>query len=364
MRLARTGACVDGVVVNYLHPDDEAYAFSGRFLCSPSLVRLPDGGLLASMDVFEAVSPQNLTLIFRSDDNGKTWRYQTELMPCFWGKMFLHKGDLYMLACTTEYGDLVIGRSTDGGRTFSAPVTLLRGSNGKNGNTGVHKNPQNVVLHNGRLYGSLEWGAWRHKPSFHAAMVMSCDAEADLLVPENWSFSEPVMYEPSRAEHIEGTLVADPEGKLLNIMRIKNTEAHALVYEVNTADPDAPLGYSRLMDFPAHLAKFSIRYDEVSGCYYTIANRILQYATASPIHGVNRSLLSLMRSNDLYTWEVVTDVYDYSGVDDAHIGFQYTDFFFEGDDLYYLCRVAFNGAPSFHDANYSLFRRLENFRNL
>ena len=145
VRLAHCGASV-GTTVNYLHPEDTAYAFSGQFLCSPSLVRHPDGFLLASMDLFRAEGPQNLTLIFRSDDEGATWHYQSELMPCFWGKMFIHRGELYMLACSTEYGDLLIGRSTDGGKTFSAPVALLRGSNGKEGYDGVHKNPQNVVL--------------------------------------------------------------------------------------------------------------------------------------------------------------------------------------------------------------------------
>ena len=48
VRLARCGEGV-GTTVNYLHPEDEAYAFSGRYLCSPSLLRHPDGYLLASM---------------------------------------------------------------------------------------------------------------------------------------------------------------------------------------------------------------------------------------------------------------------------------------------------------------------------
>ena len=52
VRLARCGETI-GTVVNYLHPDDEAYAFSGRYLCSPSLVRHPDGYLLASMDLMQ-----------------------------------------------------------------------------------------------------------------------------------------------------------------------------------------------------------------------------------------------------------------------------------------------------------------------
>ena len=58
VRLARCGQ-KEGNVVNYLHPDDEAYSFSGRYLCSPSLVRHPDGFLLASMDLYEIATPQN-----------------------------------------------------------------------------------------------------------------------------------------------------------------------------------------------------------------------------------------------------------------------------------------------------------------
>ena len=117
-------------------------------------------------------------------------------MPCFWGKLFIHKGELYMLSCSTEYGDLLIGKSTDGGKTFSAPVTLLRGSNGKNGNVGVHKNPQNIMYFNGRIYNTLEWGSWDNYDYYHAAMVMSADENADLLNPENWHFSEPLKYDP------------------------------------------------------------------------------------------------------------------------------------------------------------------------
>lgn len=126
-RLVRTGE-VPGIVVNYLHPDDPEYAFSGRYLCSPSLLRLPDGKLLASMDFFASGAPQNLTLIYVSRDEGKTWTHLTELFPCFWGKLFLCEGRLYMLGCSTEYGDLLIGRSDDGGASWTAPTVLLRGS--------------------------------------------------------------------------------------------------------------------------------------------------------------------------------------------------------------------------------------------
>ena len=41
VRLVRCGHFDCEAVVNYLHPEDEAYAFSGRYLCSPSIVRHP-----------------------------------------------------------------------------------------------------------------------------------------------------------------------------------------------------------------------------------------------------------------------------------------------------------------------------------
>lgn len=355
--------------MNYLHPEDNVYGFSGQYLCSPSLVRHPEGYLLASMDLFGHDTPQNLTLIFRSDDDGETWHYVSELMPAFWGKMFIHKGELYMLAASTEYGDLLIGKSTDGGKTFSAPVCLLRGANGKAGNSGVHKNPQNIVYHNGRIYETLEWGSWQNKEYCHAAMVMSADENADLLKPESWSFTEPKRFNPKDAPElshlpentgtIEGTLVPAQDGKLYNVMRFHGDMGKMLIYEVDTENHDAQLLYSSLMDIEAYPVKFMIKFDEVSGKYYTIANRIFNWEI-----GRCRSLLSLFSSCELKKWEVEYDIIDYSHADPDRIGFQYVDFSIEGDDIIFLCRTAINNADNMHDSNYSTFHRIENFRNI
>lgn len=368
IRLARCGKSV-GTTVNYLHPEDEAYSFSGRYLCSPSLVKHHDGYLLSSMDLFAGGFPQNLTLIFRSDDNGENWHYVSELMPCFWGKLFIHKNELYMLSCSTEYGDLLIGKSADGGKTFSAPVTLLRGANGKNGSSGIHKNPQNIYRYNGRIYETLEWGNWLNREYGHAAMVMSCDENDDLLVAENWSFSYPKPFDPNFAEEtkdlpknnmtIEGTLTEDTDGTLVNIMRFGNDKDFALVYEVNTKDFEAPLEYKKCIGFQAHNSKFMIKYDEKSKKYYSVATRI--YDKNIPFA---RNLLSLMCSENLKDWETVCDLMDYREYDSKKIGFQYVDFEFDGDDIIYLCRTAINGAHNFHDSNYQTFHRVKNFRNI
>lgn len=391
VRLFRTGRVV-GTVVNYLHPDDTVYSFSGRYLGSPSLVRHPDGFLLASMDLFAGNHPSNLTLIFRSDDNGTTWHYVSELMPCFWGKMFIHKGELYMLSCSTEYGDLLIGKSTDGGKTFSAPVTLLRGSNGKNNNTGIHKNPQNVLVHNGRIYTSLEWGSYNSAEYCHAAMVMSCSEDDDLLIPENWSFTAPKLFEtfvpelaclPKGTVPIEGTMTISPDGEILNIMRLasfylpmsianikdtddKNlialskllTKGCAIAYRVDAENHCAPLSFSHMIPLPTS-AKFMIKYDCISKKYYALVSRLADKAKLRA-----RNILALFSSVDLKEFDLISDVIDFSDADFMTIGFQYVDFEIEDEDIIFLSRTAMNNAHNYHDVNYSTFHRIKNFRSI
>lgn len=44
-------------------------------------------------------------------------------------------------------------------------------------------------------------------------------------------------------------------------------------------------------------------------------------------------------------------------------GFQYVDWQFDGDDIIYTVRTAYDGAHSFHDANRITFGRLPGFRS-
>lgn len=275
-----------------------------------------------------------------------------------------------MLGVSSEYGDLLIGRSEDGGKTFGTPTVLLRGSC-HFGYPGIHKNPQNVVLYQGRIYETLEWGCWANGIG-HAAMVMSCEENADLLDAENWHFTPPVPYNPEwpgtavgkSTGNIEGTLVVFPDGKLYNVMRYGIGDAEpsyglVLAYRVETKDPDAPLVYSHTIGLPGNHSKFMIRQDPQSGRYYTIISRITSHESRN-----NRNLLSLMVSENAENWKLVCDLIDCRQEDPKMVGFQYVDFEFDDDDLIWLCRTAMNGARNFHDANYSTFHRLKEFRAL
>ncbi len=365
---ARTGE-VFGEVVNYLHPDDCKYAFSGRYLCTPSLLIHPDGYYLASMDLFEGVSAQNLTLIFRSDDKGETWYHYSELFPCFWGTLFMHKGDVYMLGTSTEYGDLLIGRSYDGGKHWGRPTVLARGSCHQV-TPGWHKSGMPVVECNGRLWCGVDYGS--HRSGGHMSCLVSADINSDLLDASSWNITRPLKYNPdwegavkgdSRG-FIEGNAIVMPDGEICNILRYSTDRGEpkyglAAFLKGNSDAPDASLTFHKFIKFPGNLSKFDIKRDESSGLYFSILSRINNAATPRM-----RNILSFAYSKDLENWEVICDLINCEDIDPRTVGFQYVSFCFDGEDIIYLCRTAFNGAKNFHDSNYITFHRIKNFRNM
>jgi hypothetical protein len=130
-----------------------------------------------------------------------------------------------------------------------------------------------------------------------------------------------------------------------------------LVYRV-PEDPDAPIEYSHPVSFDGNLSKFMIKYDEVSGRYYSIISRRIDSPQTA------RNLLSLVSSANLSDWELVCDLIDRRNDDPQMVGFQYIDFEIEDDDIIYLSRTAMNQAKNYHVANYSTFHRVEKFRDL
>lgn len=360
IRLVKTGKNPDGaVVVNYLHPEDTQYIFSGKHLCSPSLVRLPSGRLLAGMDVFGANMGQNLVILYRSDDDGDTWDYLCELSPFYWASTFVHRGKLYVLGLSTEYGNLQITCSEDEGVHFSSPVTLLFGANTLCAVGGPHRAPMQVTAYRGRLYTSVEYGSWTS--GGHIPSVLSIDEDDDLMVPENWNLAEFLPYEGRWKEQtgtqgntIEGNLTVLPDGKLYNVMRWKRREA--LLLEVDTKNPDARLIYRGVLPMPVTTSMFRVL--PFKGGYLLVSNH-LPDGEETDMRRPYRNVLSVYYSKDFEKWEFVSDVVDYGGRSDAYYGFQYPCALVEGDTLLVLVRSAYNGAPSFHDSNYSLFFKVD-----
>lgn len=365
LRLFRTDE-VPGIVVNSLHPEDDAYSFSGHFLCSPCLIRLPSGRLLSSMDVFGRRTPQNLTLIFRSDDNGETWQYVTELFPCFWGRMFYQNGRLYMLAVSNEYGDLLIGGSDDDGENWTVPTVLFRGSS-HNDWMGFHRAPMPVLSAKGRLWTDVQFGAWTCS-SMSDAVLSAPDDCKDYTDPSVWRLSE--FWDHNKqidlirsgklheacAGGIEGNLVISPDGTLIDFLRYDHKKC--LLLKIDDGDPEAMPVYDRLVDMEITPSKFEIQWDDESRSYWSLCSRALD-----ELHTV-RNVLSLFRSDDLIHWRCVADILDRRYEDPSLIGFQYVSFLIEDRDILFLSRTAYGKPANFHDTNYQTFHVIHDFRTL
>ena len=122
------------------------------------------------------------------------------------------------------------------------------------------------------------------------------------------------------------------------------------------------MSFAGTMDFPANHSKFIIRHDGER--YYSVATRYFENGERTDRGRPPRNLLSLLVSDDLEEWRVARDLIDYRHADRNKHGFQYVDFFFDGEDIIFLCRTAMNGAADFHDTNYITFHRIENYKNL
>ncbi|MDX1286218.1 MAG: hypothetical protein R3182_14460, partial [Draconibacterium sp.] len=110
--------------------------------------------------------------------------------------------------------------------------------------------------------------------------------------------------------------------------------------------------------------KFSIRYHEKSELYWTICSMVTEEYAHMDAAKV-RNKLVLKSSPDLKNWTINKELLYHPDVE-KH-GFQYIAWQFEGDDIIFLSRTAYDdkygGAHNYHDANYITFHRIKNFWN-
>jgi len=79
--------------------------------------------------------------------------------------------------------------------------------------------------------------------------------------------------------------------------------------------------------------------------------------------------LSIYKSQDLLSWDhmaiLLQDDTGLSSEDAVRLtGFQYVDWQFDGDDIIYLVRTAYDGAPNYHDSNRITFHKVRDFREI
>jgi hypothetical protein len=332
---------------------DHQPAAARQYIGSPSIAILPGGAYVASHDFFGPGSTQSssaVTRVFRSTDRGRSWRQTAELHDQFWSNLFLHRGRLYLMGTTYEYGRIVIRASSDGGLTWTPPAYLTT-------DTGYHTAPVPIAIHRGRIWRAMEFhpqGKW----GFFQAFVLSAPVKADLLDAKRWRFSERLAFptDASTGKHwLEGNAVVARDGTLFDILRVDNVEKAALLRVEGER-----LALDGFTDFPGGAKKFTIRYDKKSRRYWTLANPAPDSAAPASV----RNTLALVSSADLRSWRVERVVL--TNPDALKHGFQYVDWQFDGDDLAAAVRTAFDddsgGAHNFHDANFLLFVRVPSFR--
>ncbi|QOY87722.1 sialidase family protein [Paludibaculum fermentans] len=350
---SQAAAAPPGVVIDH-HPGK-----TQQYIGSPSIAIGPGGAYVASHDFFGKGSTQStsaVSRVFRSTDRGKTWTKTAEFSDQFWSNLFMHRGQLYLMGTTYEYGRIVIRKSVDGGVTWSAPAFLTE-------DTGYHTAPVPMAEKGGRLWRGFEFhpqGKW----GFFEAFLISAPLKSDLMDPKSWTKTERLRYPKELAgegDHwLEGNAIVDRKGEMLDILRVANLEKAAIVKLKG-----GKFEFEGLVPFPGGAKKFTIRWDKKSKRYWTLSNPALEkYERSAKDPASVRNTLALMSSPDLRHWTVERIVLSHPDVE-KH-AFQYVDWQFDGDDLIVASRTAFDdeegGAPRGHDANFLTFHRVEKFR--
>jgi hypothetical protein len=363
---------VPGVVVSH------SPASSRIYLSSPSIVILPDGRYYATCDEFGPGSSERtsgVTRVFISGDRGRMWEALHKVQPAFWSTLFVHHKALYLIGSTNS-GDnsrLFIRKSPDWGQTWSNPTGpedgLLRPD------VPVQTNAGSITVSDGRLwFGSVfdllglhGWGT-----SFRF-FVMSAPLKADLLRDASWTYSTPIVSNPTflqGAFHglVEGTITTGPAGLPVTLYRVDDRDPQEKALIARTCRDGTILGFDPLKDFinfPGGCKKFVVRYDPASKLYWSLSNWVPKRHADFKVERT-RNTLAMISSPDLYRWTIRTVVLHHPDVN-FH-AFQYVDFQFDGNDMIALSRTAYDdglgGAHSQHDANFITFHRFQNFRDL
>lgn len=360
-----TVAAPPGVVVDY------SPTKSKQYIGSPSLAVLPNGDYVASHDFFGPGTKYDTMLVFSSSDRGKTWAKRAKIVGQWWSTLFVHRDALYLIGTTKEYGHAAIRKSTDGGKTWTTPNDATNGlllGEGK-----YHCAPVPMLIHDGRIWRAMEeytgpvWGTFR-------SFVMSAPIDADLLNAKSWTSTNrldrnTMWLNGTFASWLEGNVVVDPNGKVVNLLRVQQpnlTEKAALVRisadgMTSSFDPA-----NDFVDVPGGAKKFQIRHDAKSGKYWALANTIPEEFRKLGLKPDKiRNTLSIITSSDLRTWAIRRDILQ--DPDTKTHGFQYPDWQFDGEDMIALVRTAHEEpdgtlAHNAHDANYLTFHRIANVR--
>ena len=295
------------------------------YMTDPDLLVVPSGFYIAGEYGHRHISK----------DKGKTWTELKDGYGVRHASTFYHDGGLYVIG-DIKGGAGGIVESTDGGKSWSKPVRLI---------DNFRNSPSHVEISNGRI-----WIAYENLPRPHTVNFLSASTDSDLMKASSWVTTKRqdntgTGNETDMVLGRDGFPIAMPKGgeSVQAVRALSATEAIA-----SPADK---------FTLPLASSKYTAKYDPVTDKWWALTSY-------SPIDGNVRTGIALWSSSDFKTFELEKQVIQ--GKSSAFHGFNYPSMQFDGDDIVFVLRTAWENemgqAQRWHDANMLSFHRIRNFR--
>ncbi|MDR0352319.1 MAG: glycoside hydrolase [Opitutaceae bacterium] len=389
-------------------------------LYTPSILRLPDGRLVAASERGGTWQKQgnHRARIAISDDGGISWKQQAGA-DIIQGRLFKAGNAVYYLG---HLRDLKIMRSDDNGATWSGEFALTSGQSWHQTAANVWHAKGNVYLVMER-YTSHEIKGW--PVGELAPVLMRAKEKDDLTKRESWTFASEITFANIISGYRENkpqlsgvgipffeqsypvsTMVTrhramapigwletnvvqivdpdhywfDPAGATFHLFMRAHTggtgfASLAKVTEnqdgsMTTSLVQAPSGQAMLfLPFPGGQMRFHVVYDRRTKLYWLLGTQATDSMTRAdrlPVDRYNipnneRQRLALHFSKNMVDWCFAGLV----AVGPGNKGSRhYASMDIDGDDLVILARSGDRNAKSAHEGNLITFHRVRNFRAL
>ncbi|MGI6713847.1 MAG: hypothetical protein ACOX3K_02160 [Bacilli bacterium] len=321
-------------VINYVDKEETQYAHSGNFLGSPFIIRF-QGKLWVTMDIFKNGGTKDnghtATMLFVSEDEGKSWQFVCDFVPSQWGRLFVVNNELYFYGSNLFDNSIDLIKSNDG-FNWGESVTIVE--EGRTSPTQILVDDKYIVFAFRGVVGDNE----------SHVKVASGNIRSGLMHPASWRISNEIV--PDFAWGGDQTMRYAEEGNIVEynnqiyvFLRFAYQTALVLHYDLQSNE----LRFEKTIDMECGWCKFYI--EKYQGYYYAMGN-----TTCFP-----RQVMKLYRSCDLEKWDEVKIIDDITHLDKDLNGVQYPSFFIEKDKLYLVLRIALNGAETFHNSNATVF---------
>jgi len=366
--------------VVFRNPDSEYYVEG------PGLVRFDDRSLVAVVPVVprQEWSEQrrlahSIVHLLGSSDHGATWRPLSNL-PYYSAVPWRQDDTLYLFAnkpgpAGKRNADLLLLRSDDRGRTWSAPITLFRGN---------YWNCHTSMVERG---GSIYWAIDDLSLGKKRGPRLVAGNLRDPMNPQSWRISEPLpfpgapdaLWNPKFASLSDQWLepnVIEVRGQLRVLMTVKlkrqSTGNLGAVLDATDSDGRLALKFLRYNPMPGGQLKFCVLRDEVSQLFWLTSNlpadseREEAWTQAAEKSGLfrdsagDRRTLLLSYGVDGLNWFPAGYVAQAAKLSQS---FMYARPVIDGEDLAIIARSSVN-APNQHDADCATFHRVRDFRRL